>query len=83
MDLAQHCNSNGLPEAQKEAVKYLQEQAFGIWNLGDICRDSLQVIAVELQVILQPSSNFTKRKEVPQMCLSNCQQFPSQGRRNK
>lgn len=75
MDLAQHCNSSGFPEAQKEAIKAFT--GVGFWYMVSIC------IAVELQVIFQPSSNFTKRKELPQMCLSNCQQFPLQGRRNK
>lgn len=75
MDSAQHCDSNGLPEAQRQGKKAFT----GFWSVlpeGNLSQFTLRIYK-------SFSSHFSvavKGKELPQMCLSNCQQFPSQGR---
>lgn len=61
MGLAQHCDRNGLPEAQREGKKR-HSQALGVCWLRGICHNSHQVVAEDLQVIFQPFFSFSERK---------------------
>lgn len=61
MDLAQPCDRNGLPEAQREGKKR-HSQAFGVCWLRGICHNSHQVMAVHLQIIFQPYFSSNKRE---------------------
>lgn len=64
MDLAQHCDRNGLPEAQREGKKAFR----GFWLRG-ICHNSHQVMPLHLQVIFQPHFSSNKRKKNFLQCV--------------
>lgn len=68
MDLAQHCDRNGLPEAQREGKKRHSE-AFGVCWLRGICPNSHQVMPLDLQVIFQPRFSCSERKKSFLQCV--------------
>lgn len=62
MDLAQHCDQNGLPEAQTEGKK---KTFTGFWSVlaeGNLSPFTHRVMAADLQVIFQPFLSFSERK---------------------